>query len=566
MALFDDKGLNFFGLTIVKQRKPDEDKSASFALPQDDEGASVVAAANNAAYYGVYFDTNALVKDETQAIQKCREVSLYPEVDIAVQDIVNEAIPHEDDSPIVELILDELEFSDSLKEEIQEEFDYCKALLKFEKLASDVFRRWYVDGRLYYHVIVDKNNLKRGITELRLIDATKMRKVKEVKKGKSPSGVEVIESVEEYFVYNEQGFGQTQSNNNQNIATSIQGIKLSTDAVIYCPSGYLDGNTNSVLSYLQKAIRPANQLRMLEDATVVYFIARAPERRIFYVDVGNLPKLKAEQYMKEIMNRYRNKMVYDARTGEIRDDKKYMSMLEDFWMPRRDNSKGTQIETLPGATNITGQLDAVDYFQKKLYQSLNIPVSRLQPDTGFSLGRSTEVSRDEVKFQKFIDKLRRRFGQLLLDTLKTHLILKGICNNLEWDEVISDKIKLRFQRDNFFDELKEQEMLTSRMALLPQVDPYLGKYFSKKWVQKTLLRLTDDDIEKMDEEIEEEKGDPTAQPSMQGMPMDGSGMIPPGDDGMGSDMGGYPFQDPNAPPQDTKEDGQDATKQKQGAK
>lgn len=550
MALFDEKGLNLFGLNIQKQKKPGEDKSASFALPVDDEGASIVASATNAAYYGVYFDTNALVKDETQAIQKCREISLYPEVDIAIQDIVNEAIPHEDDSPIAEIILDELEFSDSLKEQIQDEFQKCQALLKFERLASDIFRRWYVDGRLYYHVVVDKNNTKRGISELRLIDATKMRKVKEIKKTKSPSGVEVIESINEYFIYSDAGFGTNAQNQQNNPgATSIQGVKLSPDSVIYCPSGYLDGNTNTVLSYLQKAIRPANQLRMLEDATVVYFIARAPERRIFYVDVGNLPKMKAEQYMKEIMNRYRNKMVYDARTGEIRDDKKYMSMLEDFWMPRRDNSKGTEITTLPGATNISGQLEAVEYFQKKLYQSLNIPVSRLQPDTGFSLGRSTEVSRDEVKFQKFIDKLRRRFSVLLMDVLKTQLILTGVCNNLEWDEILSNKIKFRFQRDNFFDELKEQEMLTSRMALLPQVDPYLGKFFSKKWVQKTLLRLTDEDIDKMDEEIEEEKDDPTAQPTMQGMPMDG--MMPPGGDGM--EGGGYPFQDPNAPPQDEEE-------------
>lgn len=561
MALFDENGVNLFGLNIQKQKKPGEEKSASFALPVDDEGASVVASATNAAYYGVYFDTNALVKNEVEAIQKCREISLYPEVDIAIQDIVNEAIPHEDDSPIAEIILDELDFSDSLKEQIQEEFKNCQALLKFERLASDIFRRWYVDGRIYYHVVVDKNNTKRGISELRLIDSTKIRKVKDIKKTKTPSGVEVIESVEEYFIYSDSGFGNNAQGQNQQqnaAVASVQGVKLSPDAVVYCPSGYLDGNTNTVLSYLQKAIRPANQLRMLEDATVVYFIARAPERRIFYVDVGNLPKMKAEQYLKEIMNRYRNKMVYDSSTGMVRDDKKYMSMLEDFWMPRRDNSKGTEITTLPGAQNMGSQLEAVEYFQKKLYQSLNIPVSRLQPDTGFSLGRSTEVSRDEVKFQKFIDKLRRRFSVLLMDVLKTQLILTGVCNNLEWDEILSNSIKFRFQRDNFFDELKEQEMLTSRMALIPQVDPYLGKFFSKKWVQKTLLRLTDEDIKKMDEEIEEEKGDPTAQPSMQGMPMDG--MMPPGGDGM--DGGGYPFQDPNAPPQDG-QDEEDPEQQQQ---
>lgn len=558
MALFDDKGITLFGLELTKAKKAGEEKSAAVSLPVEDDGSNIVAAASNAAYYGIYYDTNALSKDDVSLIQKCREISLYPEIDIAIQDIVNEAIPHETDTPMVDLDLDDLDLSDELKEEIREEFDYVLSLLKYEELASDIFRRWYIDGRLFYQVIVDKANLKRGIIELRLIEATKIRKIKEVKKEKSQNfGIDVIASIQDYFIYQESGFAPQQQNTTVTSSSgansgsaSSQGVKLSPDSVIYVPSGWVDGNTNNVLSYLSKAIRPANQLRMLEDATVVYFIARAPERRVFYVDVGNLPKLKAEQYVKDIMNRYRNKMVYDAKTGEVRDDKKYMSMLEDFWMPRRDNSKGTEITTLPGATNIGGQMDSLEYFQKKLYNALNIPVSRLQGQEGFSLGRSSEISRDEVKFQKFIDRMRRKFSQLLMDSLKMQLVLKGICNNLEWDDKIKENIRIEFQKDNFFDELKMQEMIQSRIALLPQVDQYLGKFFSKKYVQRNILKLSDEDIERMDQEIEEEAGDPTAQPTMPPMPPgmdDGSGGDPFADEGTPF---ADPGQDPNAPPDD----------------
>jgi hypothetical protein len=559
MALFDNEdGFRLFGLNIIPAKKQKEEKSASFALPLDDDGANLVAAASNSAYYGVYIDVNGLTNNDTQQIQKCREVALYPEVDIAIQDIVNEAIPHEDDSALVSLNLDTIEISDTLKDRIHSEFKTVLTLLDYQANASDLFRRWYIDGRLYYHIIVDKENSKRGILELRLVEATKIRKYKEIRKEKTPMGVNAIVDVNEFFIYNESGFTNQQSTSmsggsqqaSSNSATLAQtGIKISKDAIIYVPSGYMDGNTGNVLSYLFKAIRPANQLRMLEDATVVYFIARAPERRIFYVDVGNLPKAKAEQYVKELMNKYRNKMVYDATNGNIRNDKKYMSMLEDFWMPRRDGGKGTEIQTLPGASNVQGQLDSLDYFKKKMYEALNVPLSRLQEQQGFSLGRGGEISRDEVKFQKFIDKLRRKFSQLFMDTLKTQLILKGICNTDEWEQIYKENIRVVYQRDNFFSEMKNTEILTNRLTLLPQIDNYLQKYYSKEWVQKNVLMLTDEDIVLMDEQIEEEKDDEQAQPmwkmQQQMMPQDPS-MMGGDPNGGGFPVSGGDGQDPYA--------------------
>jgi hypothetical protein len=566
MALFDKNGFSLFGLQISKAQKQDEDKSAAISLPIDDDGSNIVQAAASAAYYGIYYDTNALTKDDIALIQKCREIALYPEIDIAIQDIVNEAIPQETETPLVELNLHDVDLSDELKEEFQDEFKRVLQLLKYEELASDIFKRWYIDGRLFYQIIVDKKNLKRGIAEMRLIEATKIRKIKEVKKEKSKEfGVDVVTDVQEYYIYQEAGFAppaQQSAASSTSASTSTQGVRLSPDSVVYVASGWTDQNTNNVLSYLTKAIRPANQLRMLEDANVVYFIARAPERRIFYVDVGNLPKGKAEQYLKDIMNKFRNKIVYDSKTGSVKDDKRVMSMMEDLWMPRRDGNKGTEISTLPGAQNLSSQLESLEYFQKKLYQSLNIPVGRLQPEQGFSLGRSTEISRDELKFQKFIDKLRRKFSQLLLDTFKTQLVLKGICNHLEWEE-LKENIRIDFQKDNAFNELKEVELLQSRMSMIPQVDPYLGKFFSKEWVQRNVLRFSDDEIEQMNDEIAAEKGDPTAQPSMPGgMGMGGDpsmmggdpnmlgGQPPMGDDGQGDD----PFAQPS--PDEDEEDQQ----------
>ena len=515
--------MNLFGLNI-DWHKPVESKSAGIVAPANEDGASVVTTSASA-YYGVYLDVDGAIKSETQAIQSYREVASYPEIDLALQDIINEAIPHEDDQPQITLIMDDLDASDQLKDAIEEAFNCVLSKLGYNKNASDIFRKWYVDSRLYYQILVDIDNPRSGIVELRPIDPTKIRKVKEISRERSQQGVDIIKEVKEYYVYNEAGFSGASASYNNTASSPVQGVKISPDAIVYVPSGLLDPTNVMVQGYLHKAIRPINQLRMLEDATIVYRIARAPERRIFYIDVGNLPKAKAEQHIKDIMNTYRNKMVYDAKTGNIRDDKKYMSMLEDFWLPRRDGSKGTEIDVLPGAQN-PGMVEEVTYFQQKVYQSLNIPVARMQPDTGFSLGRTTEVTRDELKFQKFIDRLRRKFSQLFYDLLKTELVLRGICNNLEWDEDFKEKIFFRFQRDNYFAELKEIDILNSRLALLPQIDPYLGKYWSKVWVQKKILRMSDEDIRDMTLEINNEKDDPTAQPSMMA--------------GMGAPMGGDP--------------------------
>lgn len=525
-----------FGFNISRRK---EKALPSIVTPDLDDGTTLISG-STAQYYGYYLDIDGTVKNELQAIQKYRQISLYPEVDEAIQDIVNEAIPYEDETPLVELILDKSELSDSIKKKIVDEFNYILSLLKFSEKASDLFRRWYVDGRLYYNILIDKNNMKLGIQEVRPIECTKIRKVVEVQKKKTPEGVEIVTGTNEYYVYSENGFGATP--NNANVVQqmgSVQGIKLPVDSVVYVPSGYLDQNTGSVLSYLHKAIRPANQLHMIEDAVVIYRLSRAPERRIFYIDVGNLPKAKAEQYVKDIMNNYRNKLVYDSKTGEVRDDKKYMSMLEDFWMPRRDGGKGTEITTLQGGQNL-GQLEDVIYFQKKLYQAMNVPISRMLPETGFNLGRSTEITRDEVKFQKFIGKLRRKFTELFFDLLRTQVLLKNIIPEEEWDD-LKETILFRFQKDNFFAELKNQDIWTSRMMLLQQVDPYIGRYFSSEWVKKNILQFTDDEIEEMDEQMEEDKEKGFMPGQMSGM-MPGMGPGAPMSNDMygGNDQSGDP--------------------------
>ena len=789
MSLTEDI-LDLFGLQI-KHKDSKQDLSGALSVDQDDDGSSIyssTASLGNA--FGTYLDIDGATKTEIEAIRKYREIALFAEVDVAIQEVINEAIPQEQDTKMVKIDLDKLEeLSDGIKQKIQNEFDTILGLLNYDERAADLFKMWYIDGRLPFQVIVDKAKLTDGIQKLILLNAQNIKKIKEVTTKKTPEGATVIDKVDEYYLYNESGFGTNKSASSGSVASGTSGVKISTDAIIYVPSGLVDNNSGMMLSYLHKAIRPINQLRMLEDATVVYFIARAPERRIFYVDVGQLPKLKAEQYMKDIMNRYRNKMVYDSKTGDVRNDKKYMclamdtrvplldgrtlsiaeiaaehnqgktlwayscdpktgefapglitwagvtkknaevmrltldngksivctldhkfpvwnkgfveakdlsvgesmvpfytreasingsqpynqifenstkewrythrlvsewkdslgienefvfneetmmdkkktvhhknynkhdntpenlvrmnvsepnllshwqqlnsekvlspkqksfenfiasdinrivkfgigvlgynqlreqyqhrnhkitkiefldekidtgcitidgnedyhnyhtfaldvgiycknSMLEDYFMPRRDGGKGTEITTLAGAQNITGYLDSLEWFKEKMYESLNIPKSRLQSEGGFNLGRSTEVSRDEVKFQKFIDRLRNKFSQLLLDTLRIQLILKGICNSEEWED-IKPLIKFDFQRDNFFTELKNQEILQSRFTMIQQVDNYLQKYVSKEWVQKNVLMLTDDDIAQMDREISSEASDDSAQP------------------------------------------------------
>ena len=494
--------MEFFGFTFggKKAKTAVEQVIPSVIDPEMDDGTQAVS--SSAGYYGYYVDMDGTVKDEVQAIRRYREVSLFPDVDIAIQDIVNEAIPYEDDSPLVELVSDRLETSDAIKEKINDEFKYILRLLKFNEKAPDLFKKWYVDGRLYHNVLVDKNP-NNGIVEIRPIEATKIKKVRELIKDKTPEGVEIIKGVKEYYVYSQNGFVAQTNTATPQAATTAQGVKLTDDSVIFTPSGFVDMNTGAVLSYLSKALRAANQLRMLEDAVVIYRLSRAPERRIFYVDVGNLPKAKAEQYVKDIMNRYRNKLVYDAKTGEVRDDKKYMSMLEDFWMPRRDGGKGTEITTLPGGQNL-GELTDIEYFQNKLYMALNIPVSRLQPEQGFSLGRSTEISRDEVKFQKFIGKIRRKFSELFYDLLKMQLLLKGIINDDDWEE-IKELITFRFQKDNFFSELKNQDLMMARLQVAQMADLYIGKYFSVEQLRRNLFQMSDDEIEELDKQMDAEK-------------------------------------------------------------
>ncbi len=516
-SLFEDtlnSTLGLFGLQFKQKESKNQELSGALSTGLDDDGSSTVLSSSNfSTAFGTYLDIDGQVKTELEAIKKYREISLFAEVDIAIQEIVNEAIPQEQDSKMVQLDLDKLEdVSDNIKNKLIAEFDEVLRLLQYDEKSSELFRRWYVDGRLPFQIIVDKNKTSDGIQKLVLLDGMNIRKIKDVKTRKTSEGATVVDSIEEYYLYNDQGFGTFKQQNSTVAQQSpTTNLKISNDAIIFVPSGLIDANTNMMLSPLHKAIRPINQLRMLEDATIVYFIARAPERRIFYVDVGNLPKLKAEQYLKDIMNRYRNKMVYDAKTGDVKNDKKYMSMLEDFWMPRREGGKGTEVSSLPGAQNVTGYLDSLAWFKEKMYEALDIPKSRLQQESGFSLGKTEEISRDEVKFQKFIDRLRNKFGQLLIDALKTQLILKGICNSEEWED-LKPFIKIDFQKDNFFTELKNQEILTSRITMLQMIDPYLQSYYSKEWVQKNILMFNDEDLAQMNKEITSEKDDPTAQP------------------------------------------------------
>ena len=484
--------MQLFGLEI-KRRQGNQEKAPSVVPPASDDGSTVLSSVNAGAYYGMVLDVEGIIKNENDLIRRYREVSQYADCDSAIEDIVNEAVISESDKEPVEIVLDDLKVSESIKKKIRDEFDEVLRLLKFEERGHDIFRTWYIDGRLYYHVMIDENRVKDGIIELRAIDPRKIRKIKNVKKEKTASGVEVVKSVEEYYLFNDKGITEQ----------TTQGIKMAIDSVVYSPSGLVDANTGMMLSYLHKAIKPVNQLKLIEDSLVIYRISRAPERRIFYIDVGNLPKVKAEQYVNDIMNRFRNKVVYDASTGEMRDDRKHLSMLEDFWMPRREGGKGTEITTLGGGQNL-GQIEDINYFQNKLYQSLNVPLSRMKPDQGFNLGRSSEISRDEVKFNKFVSRLRKKFSNLFADVLRVQLIAKGIIRADEWDE-IKPFIRFDFIKDNYFSELKENEIMMQRMNLLQQLDPYVGKYYSIEWIRKNVLMQTDDDIKELDAQIQDDR-------------------------------------------------------------
>ena len=492
-----------FQITRANQKAKDGGVPQSFTVPTADDGTTTVSAGG---YFGSYLDMEGGAKNEEELIRRYREIAIYPEVDTAIDDIVNEAIVSNERDQSVSLSMDNLQLSSKIKGKIRDEFDEILKLLLFDEKGHDIFKRWYIDGRVYYHKVIDPENPRLGLTELRYIDPRKIRKVREIQKKKSTKGIEMTTAVEEWYVYNEKGMTSPNSN---------MGVKIAPDAISYCTSGVIDQNKNVVLSNLHKAIKPVNQLRMIEDAVVIYRIVRAPERRIFYIDVGNLPKVKAEQYLKDVMARYRNKLVYDASTGEMRDDRKHMSMLEDFWLPRREGGRGTEIATLPGGQNL-GEINDVHYFQKRVYRSLHVPVSRMEQDQGFSIGKSAEITRDEVKFSKFVQRLRKRFTGLFQDLLKTQLVLKGIITIEDWD-AIKSHMQYDFLQDGHFAELKTAEILRERLMLANEITPYVGKYFSVEYLRKNVLRQTDEEIEDINRQIATEVEDGIISDPMDGM-------------------------------------------------
>ena len=487
-----------------------------------DDGAVTIT---SNAHYGTYVDLEGSVRNEVELVTRYREMANHPELEMAIDDIVNEAITHDETGKVANIVLDKLKQPESIKKKILEEYNNIQKMLNFSNLADDLFKRWYIDGRINFHVVVDEKSPKEGIKELRYIDPRKIRKVREIKKERDPkTGAQIIASVAEYFVYNDKG------TTTQSYTSSVNaGLRIAPESIINVNSGLMDAKNTFVISFLHKAIKPLNQLRMIEDAIVIYRISRAPERRIFYIDVGNLPKGKAEQYLRDVMVKYRNKMVYDAQTGELRDDRKHMSMLEDFWLPRREGGKGTEITTLPAGQNL-GELEDVKYFRQKLLQSLNVPISRLEPQQGgmIGVGRTTEVTRDEVKFAKFVQRLRNKFSQIFDQALRVQLVLKGICTTEEWED-FKEAIYYDFLKDNNFTEMRDAELLRERVNLLQTVDPYIGRYYSSKWVRKNILQMNDEDIEQMENEIKQEDNNGTGGPTMQGGEQVSPDQYPPED-------------------------------------
>ena len=494
--------LNLFGFKISRPRK-EVAKNQNFVTPIAEDGATTISAGG---YYGTYVDLDATSKTESELITRYRQMAIYAECDMAIEDIVSEAIANIDDEPPVTIDLQELQLSENIRKTIENEFGEILSLLDFNSKAHEIFRRWYVDGRIYYQKIVDTSNGKKGIVELRYIDPRKIKKIRDVKKEKLPNGIDIIKTIDEYYLYNDKGIQYNVALSSSQTVTTGSGIRITLDSIAYCHSGLVDLDKNIVVGYLHKAIKPVNQLKMMEDALVIYRLARAPERRIFYIDIGNLPKLKAEQYLKDVMSRYRNKIVYDSSMGEVRDDRKFMSMFEDFWLPRREGSRGTEISILPGGENL-GEIDDILYFQKKMYQALNVPLSRLEQQSGLTFGRQAEVTRDELKFAKFINRLRNKFADLFRDLLKTQLILKGIIVDADWDD-IKEKIRFNFAQDQYFEEIKDAENLRNRMDLLQAVQPYVGLYYSQAFVKRNILRLTTDEMENIEKEIGEEPPNP----------------------------------------------------------
>ncbi|NCV17415.1 MAG: portal protein [Rhodobacterales bacterium] len=524
-----------FGFEI--KRKTTDQDLGSFVPPTSDDGAVVVA---EGGVYGQYVDLEQSSKTEGELVTRYRKMAMQPECENAIDDIVNESIVYDPDSHTAEINLDAVQVSDSIKTKINEEFLNVKDLLDFERQAYEIFRHWYIDGRMYYHVIIDEKNVQDGIQELRFIDPRKIRKVREVRKkrsGTGPNTIQLAQTKQEYYMYNDKGFKGGPGTVNPAQGTT-QGIKIAKDSILHCTSGLMSEDNKMVLSHLHKAIKPLNQLRVLEDATVIYRISRAPERRIFYIDVGNLPKLKAEQYLRDMMAKHKNRLVYDANTGELRDDRKFMTMLEDYWLPRREGGKGTEITTLPAGQNL-GEMDDVLYFQKKLYRALNVPVSRLEAETGFAIGRASEISRDEIKFQKFIARLRLKFSQLFEKCLEKQLILKGVITPDDWP-ALRREIRFDYVTDSHFSELKDLEIFREQISAINDVDPYLGKYFSQVWVKKNILRQTDQEIEDMHAEMMIDSENEQEQMDAQQADMDQNGEEPADPQG-----NGYP----EAPPE-----------------
>ena len=482
-----------FGFKIEKKSlEVPKTNVPAFSLPENEDGSVMVSGAGA---YGSYVDFDGQYKNEVDLIFKYREMSMTADCDVAIDNIVNEAIVIEENKQPVDIVLDSTDLSEGIKKKIRSEFTNTLHLLNFNNYGPEIFRRWYVEGRLYYHVMIDENDPKRGILELRSLDSTKIKKIKHIKKDPTPDFKIVKIKVEEMFSYNEGGIDNR----------STQGVLISGDSIVYTTSGLLNSKKTTVMSYLQKALKPLNQLRMVEDAIVIYRISRAPERRIFYIDVGNLPKIKAEQYIRDIMTRYKNRLIYDSETGEVRDDRRHQSMLEDYWLPRREGGRGTEITTLPGGENL-GQMDDVEFFQKKLYKAMHVPVSRLEAETGFSLGRESEITRDELLFSKFVKKLQTRFSILFNDIMERQLILKNILTANEWAS-ISDKIHYHYNSDHYYSELKMQEIMTQRLTVARDSEEFIGKYYSKEWFRLNILHQSEEEIEAQDTQIAKELKD-----------------------------------------------------------
>jgi hypothetical protein len=486
---------------VSDEDQPTPTTQPSIAPPQTDDGAYVINSAALGGYYGAYLNLEAAFKNENELISRYRTMAMQPEVESAIDDIVNEAIVHDEQGKSVEIMLDQLEQPEKVKSIIREEFKEILRMLDFDNYGQDIFRRWYIDGRIFYQVRIDEANSQAGIQSLAYLDPRKIRKVRTVVKEKDPrTGVEIVKGTEDFYVYNDKAL----SHGNMVMSSPVDAsVKIAEDAVVNVNSGLMDVTRNLVLSYLHKAIKPTNQLRMIEDAVVIYRLSRAPERRVFYIDVGNLPKTKADQYLNDIMTKFRNKITYDAGTGEVKDDRRFMSMIEDFWIPRRGEGKATEIQTLQAGQNL-GELSDVKYFQQQLYRALNVPISRLEPNQGFNLGRASEISRDEIKFNKFIEKLRAKFTLLFDELMSRQLALKGIASPEEWEQ-LKEFIYYDFIEDNNFSELKEAELITNRVLLMNQITPYIGTYYSMNWVRKNVLRLSEEEIEEIAAEIEEEQ-------------------------------------------------------------